>query len=91
MAEPTQQDLQRWLHDDLLNLARGELWRLVSKPLPEERRTIRSFRALCLRRDIAAMRRVRPDFGVSAIPDELGLHRGFDRALSDVLKIWTSG
>ena len=49
MAEPTQQDLQRWLHDDWLNLARGELWRLVSKPLPEERRTIRSFRALCLR------------------------------------------
>ena len=55
--------------------------------MPEGTHAVRSFHALSLRRDLAALRRVQPSFGVSAIPEELELHRGFDRALLEAMRI----
>ena len=85
--KPSQTELEPCLSPEWLESTGDELRCLVARPLPDEVRSVRSFHALCLRRDIAALRRVKPDFGVSDVPGGLRQHRRFDRVMGDALDV----
>lgn len=52
------------LGDGGVEMVRQELLRLIATPLPDGHRQVRSFRALCLRRDVVALTNIKPDHGV---------------------------
>ena len=64
-------NLGEWVTAEHLQTVRNELLELVAKKLPDEQREVRSFRALCLRRDLKALLRSCPAFGVSEVPQTL--------------------
>ena len=74
------------LGESKLKLVRQELVAFMASPLPDERRQVRSFRALCLRRDVHALLNIRPLHGVSDMPLELRSFAGLDAAVYKSLK-----
>ena len=79
-----------WVSAQHLQAVRNELLELVSKTLPDEQRDVRSFRALCLRRDLKALLRARPSFGVSGVPQALRSFREFDDIITHTLGVLDS-
>ena len=81
---PTTQ-LNAWAAEGQISACREELLELVSRSLPQTDKKARSWHALCLKRDIKALRREEPSLGISGLPIELGTIRTFNSVLHDAL------
>ena len=86
-GSPSTVDLQAWASREAALEARAEMQRLVVLKLPGPNGHTSSWASLCLRRDIRALERVRPSFGVSVMPPELGVFREFDAGICEALRV----
>ena len=66
--------------------AHAELRELVAAQLPVPQERARPWASLCLRRDMRALERLRPEFGITDVPVELAAFREFDAILTDTLR-----
>ena len=75
-----------WGSDSDVRRAHSQLAVLIQAGLPRKPPKVSKLLALALRRDAWALLQSKPDFGVSAVPDELGSFRAFDAMLVDCIR-----
>ena len=77
----------KWADGDAAVEVRGELERLGRRRFPRDGEAAGKWLAQCLRRDVRALRDVRPSFGMGPLPLALAAHREVDAALSSLLHV----